>query len=213
MDIFIYLFDFIIHLDKHLSILIQNFGIWTYLIIFIVIFCETGLVVTPILPGDSLLFGLGYFAAIGALQIEVLVVLLSMASIIGDTVNYSIGKFIGPKIFHQDNVRFLNKDYLNRAHQFYEKHGGKTIIMAKYVPIIRTYAPFVAGIGRMTYRRFISFNVVGGITWVSIMTLSGYFFGDLPFVKNNFPLVVLTIIFISILPGIIQYIRQRKGIA
>ena len=205
MDLIIYLFDIVIHLDKHLSILIQNFGVWSYLIIFLIIFCETGLVVTPILPGDSLLFGLGCFAAIGALQIEVLVISLSIASIAGDNTNYAIGRFIGPKIF----VRFLNKEHLNRAHQFYEKHGGKTIIIAKYIPIIRTYAPFVAGIGSMTYRRFIAFNVIAGISWISIMTLSGYFFGDLPIVKDNFALVVLAIIFISVLPGIIGYIRQR----
>jgi membrane-associated protein len=209
MDLILYLFDIFIHLDKHLSMVIQNFGVWTYLIFFIVIFCETGLVVTPILPGDSLLFGLGYFAAIGALQIEILVVALAIASICGDTVNYSVGKFLGPKVFG----RFLNQDYLNRAHQFYEKHGGKTIILAKYVPIIRTYAPFVAGIGSMTYKRFVTFNVIAGIAWVSTMTLSGYFFGDLPFVRNNFGLVVLAIIFISVLPGIIQYLRERRRVA
>jgi membrane-associated protein len=209
MDLILYLFDIFIHLDKHLSMVIQNFGVWTYLIFFIVIFCETGLVVTPILPGDSLLFGLGYFAAIGALQIEILVVALAIASICGDTVNYSVGKFLGPKVFG----RFLNQDYLNRAHQFYEKHGGKTIILAKYVPIIRTYAPFVAGIGSMTYKRFVTFNVIAGIAWVSTMTLSGYFFGDLPVVKNNFGLVVLAIIFISVLPGIIQYLRERRQAA
>jgi len=213
MDLILFLFDIVIHLDKHLSMVIQHFGAWTYVIFFIVIFCETGLVVTPILPGDSLLFGLGYLAAIGALQIEILVAALATASICGDTVNYSIGKFVGPKVFHQENVRFLNKEYLNRAHQFYERHGGKTIIMAKYVPIIRTYAPFVAGIGRMTYSRFVGFNVVAGITWVSTMTLSGYFFGDWPVVKNNFGLVVLAIIFISIIPGVVQYIRERRRAA
>ncbi|MBN1380310.1 MAG: DedA family protein [Deltaproteobacteria bacterium] len=213
MDLILYVFDIFIHLDKHLSMIIQNFGVWTYLIFFIVIFCETGLVVTPILPGDSLLFGLGYFAAIGALQIEILVAALACASICGDNVNYTIGRFVGPRVFYQENVRFLNKEYLSRAHQFYEKHGGKTIILAKYVPIIRTYAPFVAGIGSMTYRKYLTFNVIAGIAWVSTMTLSGYFFGDLPFVRNNFGVVVLAIIFISILPGIIHYIRQRKEIA
>lgn len=213
MDLVIYLFDIIIHLDKHLSILIQNFGVWTYLIIFLIIFCETGLVVTPILPGDSLLFGLGYFAAAGALEIELLIIFLSIAAIAGDTVNYSIGKFVGPKVFYQENVRFLKKEYLDRAHQFYEKHGGKTIILARFVPIIRTYAPFVAGIGSMTYKHFIGYNVIGGVSWVAFMLLAGFYFGDIPIVKNNFALVVLAIIFISILPVIFEYLRQRKQVS
>ncbi|MBN1662106.1 MAG: DedA family protein [Deltaproteobacteria bacterium] len=209
MDLIVYLIDIVIHLDKHLSILIQNFGSWTYVILFIVIFCETGLVVTPILPGDSLLFALGYLAAVGALQIEILVISLAVAAVAGDTTNYTIGRFVGPKIFG----RFLNKEYLNKAHRFYEKHGGKTITLAKYIPIIRTYAPFVAGIGNMAYKRYICFSVIGGTTWVTLLTMSGYFFGDLPFVKNNFSVVIFTIIFISVLPGIIAYIRERRKTA
>lgn len=206
MDIFVFLFDFVVHLDAHLAALIQHFGVWSYLIVFLVIFCETGLVVTPILPGDSLLFGLGCLAAIGAMQIEVLVISLSIASIAGDTTNYTIGHFLGPKIFG----RFLNQEHLEKTHRFYEKHGGKTIILAKYVPIVRTYAPFVAGIGSMTYKKFALFNIVAGISWISLMTLSGYFFGDIPIVKNNFAIVVMAIIFISILPGVVQFISQKR---
>jgi membrane-associated protein len=210
MDAIIYLFNIFMHLDQYLSIVIQDFGYWTYLIIFLIIFCETGLVVTPILPGDSLLFGLGYFASIGALEVEWLIVSLAIAAIAGDSVNYAIGKFVGPKVFYREKVRFLKKEYLDQTHRFYEKHGGKTIILARFIPIIRTYAPFVAGIGIMTYRHFIFYNVVGGVSWVLLMILGGYYFGDLPIVRNNFTLVVLAIIFISILPGLVGYFRQRS---
>ena len=176
---------------------------------FIIIFLETGLVVTPFLPGDSLLFAAGAFAALGALDMTWLFVLLSIAAIGGDTVNYWIGAYVGPKVFHKEKVRFLNREYLDRTHQFYEKYGGKTIIIARFVPIIRTFAPFVAGIGSMTYWKFISYNVIGGIAWIVLCTLAGYFFGNLPIVKENFSLVILAIIIISILPGIIEYLRQR----
>jgi membrane-associated protein len=209
MELLKTLLDIFLHIDKHLSELIQNYGLWTYLIMFIIIFLETGLVVTPFLPGDSLLFAAGTFAALGALDMMWLFVILSIAAIAGDTVNYWIGAYVGPKVFHKEKVRFLNKEYLDRTHQFYEKYGGKTIIIARFVPIIRTFAPFVAGIGSMTYWRFISYNVIGGIAWIVLCTLAGYFFGNLPIVKENFSLVILAIIIISILPGVIEYMRHR----
>ena len=209
MELLKTLLDIFLHIDKHLSELIQNYGLWTYLIMFIIIFLETGLVVTPFLPGDSLLFAAGTFAALGALDMMWLFVILSIAAIAGDTVNYWIGAYVGPKVFHKEKVRFLNKEYLDRTHQFYEKYGGKTIIIARFVPIIRTFAPFVAGIGSMTYWRFISYNVLGGIAWIVLCTLAGFFFGNLPIVKENFSLVILAIIIISILPGVIEYMRHR----
>jgi membrane-associated protein len=201
--------DFFMHIDVHLSTVIQNYGLWTYLILFFIIFCETGLVVTPLLPGDSLLFAAGTFAAKGSLDVSWLFILLSVAAVAGDTVNYWIGYYVGPKVFHKENVRFLNREYLNRTHQFYEKYGGKTIIIARFIPIIRTFAPFVAGIGSMTYWRFISYNVVGGIAWIALFVFAGFYFSNMPVVKDNFTLVILAIIFISILPGIIEFLRHR----
>jgi membrane-associated protein len=209
MEVIQFLIDFVLHLDEHLATIIQNFGIWTYLLLFLIIFMETGLVITPFLPGDSLLFAAGAFAALGALNIWVLFVLLSLAAILGDTVNYWIGHYIGPRAF-SGNVRFLKKEYLDRTHAFYEKHGGKTIILARFIPIIRTFAPFVAGIGAMTYDKFIVYNVVGGVAWVGIFLFVGYFFGNLPFVKDNFTIVILAIIFISVLPGVIEFVRERS---
>ncbi len=211
MELLKTLIDIFLHIDRHLSEIIQNYGVWTYLIMFIIIFLETGLVVTPFLPGDSLLFAAGAFAALGALDMVWLFVILSVAAIGGDTVNYWIGAYIGPKIFHKEKVRFLNREYLDRTHQFYEKYGGKTIIIARFVPIIRTFAPFVAGIGSMTYWRFISYNIIGGIAWILLCTLAGYFFGNLPIVKENFSLVILAIIIISILPGVIEFMRQKMA--
>ena len=205
--------DIFLHIDRHFSEIIQNYGLWTYLIMFIIIFLETGLVVTPFLPGDSLLFAAGAFAALGALDMTWLFVILSIAAIGGDTVNYWIGAYVGPKVFHKEKVRFLNREYLDRTHQFYEKYGGKTIIIARFVPIIRTFAPFVAGIGSMTYWKFISYNVIGGVAWIVLCTLAGYFFGNLPIVKENFSLVILAIIIISISPGVIEYLRQRMATA
>jgi membrane-associated protein len=203
--------DLILHLDQHLNGFIRDFGLWTYLLLFLIIFFETGLVITPILPGDSLLFAAGTFAATGALEPLWLFFLLSLAAIAGDTVNYWAGNLVGPKIFHQEKVRFFKKEYLDRTHAFYEKHGGKTIIIARFIPIIRTFAPFVAGIGQMTYLRFISYNVIGGIAWIAIFIFGGYFFGNIPLVKRNFTLVILAIIFVSILPGLIEIVRQRRG--
>jgi membrane-associated protein len=203
------LIELVLHLDKHLNVIIQTYGVWTYLLLFLVIFLETGLVVTPILPGDSLLFAAGTFAALGSLNVGVLFVLLSIAAIGGDTVNYWIGHFVGPKVFSREDVRFLNKEYLDRTHRFYEKHGGKTIILARFIPIIRTFAPFVAGIGKMTYWRFISYNVIGGLAWIALFTFGGYFFGNIPVVKDNFTLVILAIIFISLVPVMIEFVSHR----
>ncbi|MEQ8152424.1 MAG: DedA family protein [Smithellaceae bacterium] len=209
MDIIIYLVDFFVHLDKYLPVIIQSFGVWAYVIVFLVIFCETGLVVAPILPGDSLLFALGSIAALGALNLELLLILLCIAAIAGNMVNYTIGHFLGPKVFHYENNRFFKKEYLIKTHQFYEKHGGKTIIITRFMPIVRTFAPFVAGIGAMTYPKFTLYNIVGGVAWVCTFLLGGYFFGNIPSVKNNFTLVILAIIILSIMPGIIEYWRRR----
>jgi membrane-associated protein len=205
------LIDVFLHLDQHLNEVIGQYGTWTYLILFLIIFCETGLVITPILPGDSLLFAAGTFAALGSLNVFWVFVLLTIAAIAGDTLNYWIGHWIGPKIFHRENVRFLNKKHLERTHGFYEKYGGKTIIIARFIPIVRTFAPFVAGIGRMSYWKFIAYNVIGGIAWVGICVFAGYFFGNLEIVKNNFSLVIIAILVISVLPMLVEYIRHRAS--
>ncbi len=205
------LIEVFLHLDKHLSTVIQNYGTLTYLLLFLIIFMETGLVVTPFLPGDSLLFAAGTFASpvLGSpLSVWLLYLLLCSAAIAGDTVNYWIGHYIGPRAFSGE-IRFLKKEYLDRTHEFYERHGGKTIILARFIPIIRTFAPFVAGIGKMTYRRFITYNVFGGILWVTIFLFGGYFFGNLPFVKEHFSFVVLAIILISVMPAVIEAVRER----
>jgi membrane-associated protein len=210
MDLILQFIDIFIHLDRYISDILRIFGPWTYLIVFLIIFCETGLVVTPILPGDSLLFGLGAFAARGDLDPVLLFSLLSVAAVGGDTVNYTVGKYIGPRVFHVDTSRFFKRKYLDRTHAFYERHGGKTIIIARFIPIIRTFAPFVAGIGTMTYRRFISYNVIGGVAWIATFVLGGYYFGNLSFVKQNFTLVIMAIIILSVMPGVIEYVRQRR---
>ena len=201
--------DILIHLDKYLDSIIRSYGTLTYGILFLIIFCETGLVITPILPGDSLLFATGTFAALGSLDLSLIIILLSIAAIAGDTVNYWIGYLVGPKVFSKEKSRLFNKEYLDRTHRFYQKYGGKTIIIARFIPIIRTFAPFVAGIGRMTYKRFIAYNVLGGIGWIVTFVLGGYFFGNIPLVKNNFALTILAIIIISVLPAIIEFVRQR----
>lgn len=201
--------DLFLHLDQHLTWVFDNYGLWTYLILFLIIFCETGLVVTPFLPGDSLLFGVGALAAGSALDIGWLFILLSIAAILGDAVNYWIGHLVGPKVFQREDGRFLKKEYLDRTHRFYEKYGGKTIILARFVPIIRTFAPFVAGIGRMSYWRFAGYNIVGGVVWIGSFLFAGYFFGNIPAVKKNFTLVILGIIAVSILPGVIELVRAR----
>ncbi len=203
--------DLFLHLDKHLSEIIQQYGVWTYAILFLIIFIETGLVVMPFLPGDSLLFAAGAFAAKGDMNIGLLMLLLFLAAVIGDTLNYAIGNFLGPKVFSRD-YRFIKRKHLERTHEFFEKHGGKTIIFARFIPIIRTFAPFVAGVGSMTYRKFITYNLVGGALWVALFLLAGYLFGNIPFVKENFSLVILGIILVSLLPPIVEGVRARfKG--
>ena len=202
--------DILLHLDKHLDWVIRTYGIWTYAILFLIIFCETGLVITPFLPGDSLLFAAGTFVALGSLDMGWLTVLFSLSAIVGDTVNYWIGYAMGPKVFTRENSRLLNKEHLERTHRFYQRYGGKTIILARFIPIIRTFAPFVAGIGMMTYRRFIAFNVIGGIAWVFLLVLSGYYFGNIPFVRNNFIFAILAIILISTLPLVFELLNQWR---
>jgi membrane-associated protein len=208
MEFIAHLIDLFLHLDKHLSLVIQTYGTWTYLLLFAIIFLETGFVITPFLPGDSLLFAAGTFASLNALNIYMLFLLMSLAAFLGDTTNYWVGHFIGPKAF-SGNIRFLKKEYLERTHAFYEKHGGKTIIIARFIPIIRTFAPFVAGVGEMSYWRFITYNLLGGISWVALFTFGGYFFGNLKFVQNNFSFVVLAIILISVMPAVYEYIKER----
>ena len=210
MELIRQLLDILLHLDRHLDTIIQQYGVWTYLILFLIIFCETGLVVTPILPGDSLLFAVGTFAARGALDLALVLLLLSVAAVAGDTVNYAIGYRVGPRIFRKEGVRFLNREYLDRTHRFYERHGAKTIVIARFVPIVRTFAPFVAGIGRMSYARFVTYNVAGGVGWIAALVLGGYLFGNIPVVRQNFTLVIFAIIVLSILPGVIEFLRQRS---
>jgi len=200
--------DLFLHLDKHLSEIITTYGTTTYIILFAIIFIETGLVIMPFLPGDSLLFAAGAFAAKGDLDIAVLFILLLIAGVIGDTVNYHIGKYLGAKVFEKD-YRFLKKEYLEQTQAFYDKHGGKAIIFARFIPIVRTFAPFVAGIGTMNYKKFITYNIIGCIVWVGGFLLAGYFFGNIPAVKKNFTLVIFAIIILSILPPIIELIRAK----
>jgi membrane-associated protein len=209
MDWISFFFDVFLHLDKHLGEVIKDYGVWTYLILVVIIFCETGLVVTPFLPGDSLLFAAGIFAAKGALDPLWLFGLLSVAAVAGDTVNYWIGAMVGPRAF-SGHIRFLKKEYLDRTHAFFEKYGGKTIIIARFVPIVRTFAPFVAGIGAMNYARFIVYNIIGGVAWVALLVFAGYWFGNLPLVKNNFTWVIAAIILISVMPMVVEYVRSRK---
>ena len=211
MEMILKFFDILLHLDKYINVVIQDYGQWTYLILFLIVFCETGLVVTPFLPGDSLLFVAGAFAALGSLNLVWVLVLLSVAAILGDTINYWVGNYIGPKVFQMQNSRIFKKEYLDRTHQFYEKYGPITIVIGRFVPIIRTFAPFLAGVGSMTYGKFLTYNVVGGLLWIFSFTLGGYFFGNLPFVKKNFTLVIFAIIIISVMPTVIEYFRQRKA--
>jgi membrane-associated protein len=202
--------DVVLHLGAHIEALVRDYGAWTYAILFLIIFCETGLVVTPFLPGDSLLFAVGAVAATGALDPFTVCALLSVAAILGDTVNYAAGHWIGPVVFHREDSRWLNRQHLERTHRFYEKYGGKTIIFARFIPIIRTFAPFVAGIGRMTYTRFLTFNVVGGVVWIVAFVSAGLWFGNIPVVKENFSLVILAIIAISVMPAVIEFWRARS---
>jgi membrane-associated protein len=201
--------DYILHLDVHLAALVSQYGTWTYAILFLIIFCETGLVITPFLPGDSLLFATGALAAASDLNIVVLFVLLGIAAVVGDAVNYVIGRTVGETLF-DGRIRYLKREHLDRTHAFYEKYGGKTIIIARFVPIVRTFAPFVAGMGAMSYRKFATYNIAGGVLWIGSMLLAGYLFGNIPVVQENFGLVVIAIILISILPAVIEVVRGQR---
>ena len=211
MEFFSFIIDFILHIDQHLTELAAQYGVWIYGILFLIIFCETGLVVMPLLPGDSLLFAAGSIAAIGEMNIHLMVVLLIIAAILGDAVNFMIGKFFGEKLFANPNSKIFKQSHLQKTQQFYAKHGGKTIILARFIPIVRTFAPFVAGMGHMTYHHFLAYNVIGGVLWVTIFSYLGYFFGNLPIVKDNLSLVLIAIIVLSVLPGIIEIIRHKRA--
>jgi membrane-associated protein len=211
MELITTLIDFIIHIDEHLAVIIGDYGTWTYAILFLIVFAETGFVVTPFLPGDSLIFAAATFAAKGVLNPWILFFVMATAGIIGDGVNYAIGNYIGPRVFTED-VRFLKREYLDRAHEFFEKHGGKAIFLARFVPIIRTFVPFVAGAGAMNYSRFVVFNVVGAIVWVGSFDILGYYFGTIPAVEENFSLVIIGIIIVSVIPAVVEYFKARKDI-
>ena len=211
MEFFSFIIDFILHIDQHLTELAAQYGAWIYGILFLIIFCETGLVVMPLLPGDSLLFAAGSIAAIGKMNIHLMVVLLIIAAILGDAVNFVIGKYFGEKLFSNPNSKIFKQSHLQKTQQFYAKHGGKTIIMARFIPIVRTFAPFVAGMGHMSYHHFLAYNVIGGVLWVTIFSYLGYFFGNMDIVKDNLSLVLVAIIVLSILPAIIEIIRHKRA--
>ena len=205
------LIDFILHIDQHLIELAQTYGLWIYAILFLIVFCETGLVVTPFLPGDSLLFAAGAVAALGGMNVHMAAALLLAAAVIGDAANFAIGKYFGEKLFAKPDSRVFKREYLDKTHAFYEKYGGKTIILARFVPIVRTFAPFVAGMGDMHYGRFIRYNIISALMWVGLLTYAGYFFGELPAVKNNFGLVVIGIIAVSVLPMAVEIAKAKWG--
>ena len=205
------LIDFVLHIDQHLIELTQTYGLWIYAILFLIVFCETGLVVTPFLPGDSLLFAAGAVAALDGMNVHMAAALLLAAAVIGDAANFAIGKYFGEKLFAKPDSRVFKREYLDKTHAFYEKYGGKTIILARFVPIVRTFAPFVAGMGDMHYGRFIRYNVIGALMWVGLLTYAGYFFGELPVVKNNFGLVVIGIIAVSVLPMVVEIAKAKWG--
>jgi membrane-associated protein len=209
VEFFSQMVDFVLHIDHHLDQIIQTYGTWTYLLLFGIVFCETGLVVTPFLPGDSLLFAVGTFAARGSLDLVTSLTVLASASIVGDTVNYVIGRRVGPAVFQKTESRLFNPAHLVRAHRFYEKYGAKTIVLARFLPILRTFAPFVAGIGRMRYPKFLAFSVAGSATWVGLFVLAGYFFGNIPIVRDHFSIVIMAIIAMSVVPVVSEFIRHR----
>lgn len=213
MDLIHFIVDFILHIDAHLAELIANHGVWIYAILLLILFCETGLVVTPLLPGDSLLFVAGALASLpdNDMNVYLLAVLLVIAAIMGDAVNYTIGRLFGDKLFTNPDSKIFRRSYLEKTHAFYERHGGKTIILARFVPIVRTFAPFVAGMGNMSYRHFAAYNVIGAVVWVLLFTFAGYFFGTLPIVQDNLKLLIVVIIIVSILPGVVEVIRHRHA--
>lgn len=210
MDILLQFWDLLVHLDAHLAALLQQYGPWVYAILFLIIFCETGLVVTPFLPGDSLLFVAGTLWAASDMNVHALAALLIVAAVLGDGVNYAIGHYLGPRVFQWENSRFFNRRALERTHEFYERYGGKTIIIARFVPLIRTFAPFVAGIGRMTYAKFAFFNITGGVLWVVALVYAGYFFGNIPVIRGNLTIVIFTIIGLSLLPIAAEFLKARR---
>jgi membrane-associated protein len=202
--------DFIIHLDRYLSYILENFGVWCYLLFFVIIFAETGLVVTPFLPGDSLLFALGTFAAVGSLNVAWVFIILSAAAVLGDNANYVIGKYFGSLILKRQGAWFLKKEHIDRTHKFYERYGAKTIVLARFVPIVRTFAPFVAGVGKMGYTRFFAYNVIGGVLWITVFVFGGFFFGNIRIIRENFTLTIFAIIIISILPAVIEVLKEAR---
>ncbi len=211
MDILAQFIDIVLHLDKHLALLVTSYGVWVYAILFAIVFMETGFVVTPFLPGDSLLFVAGAVAAAGGMDVQLVAATLVAAALCGDNVNYWIGRFLGPKVFQFEGSRWLKQENLERTHAFMEKHGPKAIIIARFVPVVRTFVPFVCGIGRLTYGRFLGFSVLGAAIWVGLLVPAGYFFGNLPVVKNNLTAVILLIVFISVLPGIVEFVRHKRA--
>ena len=211
MELLTAFIDIVLHLDTHLLQLVADYGIWVYAILFLIIYCETGLVVTPFLPGDSLLFVAGALAATGGMDVAVLNATLIAAAVLGNSVNYGIGRYLGPKVFQWKDSRFFNRKALERTHAFYERYGGTTIVVTRFMPILRTFAPFVAGIAQMSHARFQAFNIAGGVFWVVSLTLAGFWFGNLPVVKDNLTLVILVIVFISVLPALIGYVRHRTA--
>jgi len=211
MELFATLWDFVVHLDAHLAAFVAEHGAWVYALLFAIVFCETGLVVTPFLPGDSLLFVVGALAAAGAMDIALVMALLVSAALCGDNVNYWVGRWAGPRVFRVEDSRWFNRRYLERTHAFYERHGGKAILIARFVPIVRTYVPFVAGIGTMPYLRFLAFSVAGALLWVVSLCLAGYWFGNIPLVKDNLGAVILAIFIISVMPIALEYVRARRA--
>ena len=211
MELLTLAWDIAVHLDKHLAALLAQYGTWVYAILFLIVFAETGFVVTPFLPGDSLLFVAGALCGVGSMDLWLLNATLIAAAVLGNSVNYSIGRYLGPKVFHWESSRFFNKAALMKTHDFYERHGGKTLVITRFIPILRTFAPFVAGIGEMTYVRFQAFNVSGAVLWVGSLSVAGYLFGNLPIIQNNLSLVILAIIGVSTLPAAIAYLRHRRA--
>lgn len=209
MNIITQFLNVVLHLDKYLNIIVQNYGLWTYALLFVLIFCETGLVVTPFLPGDSVIFATGALAATGSLKVYSLFAIFFISAVVGDTVNYFIGQKIGNGILEKKDVKLINKKYLDKAHTFYEKHGSATIVLGRFIPIIRTFVPFVAGLGEMKYSTFIIYNILGGFFWVVLFLFGGYFFGNIPFIKNHFSLVLIAIIVISVMPAVITFFREK----